>query len=133
MSPMVWGRSIGGMRGRRSTDRPSDSAWRTAWHRTPGWLRSQSRAVAPDHQQLTDSTQFTDTAKVNGTAPGCTDIDPQGSTQARDAGTDHHASDRAGVVLASAAGLATERRGIRAQRTDLPTKELPRPARHTEP
>jgi len=98
-------------------------------------LRSQSRAVAPDHEQLTDSTQFTGSAKVNGAAPGCADIisDAQGSTQAGDAGTDHHASDRAGVVLASAAGLATERRGIRAQRTDLPTKELPRPARHTEP
>jgi hypothetical protein len=69
---------------------------------------SQSHAVAPDHEQLTDRTQFTDTAKVNGTAPGCTDIDPPGSTQAGDADTDHHASHRAGVVLASAARLATE-------------------------
>jgi hypothetical protein len=68
------------------------------------------RGVAPDHEQLTDSTQFTDTARVNGAAPGCADIvsDAQGSTQARDAGTDHHASHRAGVVLASAARLATE-------------------------
>jgi hypothetical protein len=108
---MVWGHSIGGMRGRRSTDRPSLSAWRIAGHRGPGRLRGgQIRGVAPDREQLTDSTQFTDTARVNSIAPGCADIvsDAQGSTQAGDAGTDHHASHRAGVVLASVARLAAE-------------------------
>jgi hypothetical protein len=70
----------------------------------------QIRADAPDHEQLTDSAKFTGSAKVNGAAPGCADIvsDAQGSTQAGDAGTDHRASHRAGVVLASAARLATE-------------------------
>jgi hypothetical protein len=70
----------------------------------------QIRGVAPDREQLTDSTQFTDTARVNGAAPGCADIvtDTPRSAQAGDAGTDHHASHRAGVVLASAARLAAE-------------------------
>jgi hypothetical protein len=70
----------------------------------------QIRGVAPDHEQLTGSTRFTGSAKVNGAASGCADIvsDAQGSTQAGDAGTDHRASHRAGVVLASAARLAAE-------------------------
>jgi hypothetical protein len=95
---------------------------------------SQIHAVAPDHEQLTDTAKFNRSATVNGSAPGCADIfgDTQGGTQAGDAGTDHRASDRAGVVLASAARLATERRGIRAQRTDLSTKALPRPAGRAE-
>jgi hypothetical protein len=101
---------------------------------------SQIHAVAPDHEQLTDTAKFNRSATVNGgatvngTAAGRADIvsDTQGSTQAGDAGTDHRASDRAGVVLASAARLATERRGVRAERTDLSTKALPRPAGRAE-
>jgi hypothetical protein len=95
---------------------------------------SDIRAVAPDHERLTDSAQFTGSAKLNGIARGCADIfsDTLGSTQAGDAGTDHRASHRAGVVLASAARLATERRGIRAHRTDLSTEALPRSAGRVE-